>query len=488
MNLFFLQSEATKTEAQELLSVGRNFMSSQDSRPVLAIKQDSMTGGYKLTYGYVPIRKEIFMDAFTHERYPMQMYLEKRNHVISIYKKEGLYQLIKTVQYTKLENELYTLSEKKRKTKADKERMQNLVEELNEERTACEQPTEDKILYNGHTFFSFLLPNDFNYFLDNSMSPDGKPVCIKAGVMLSGTLNKAAMGSACGSLIHHIYKDYGEEKAMWFVSMYQILISFWLQHEGFSIGLEDCIPSNKKMIENEMQKAFLRAQAIITTEKDPDIKEMRVIGELNRAAQLGQKHAKEALNATNNLVSMIRSGSKGDWFNITQITGLLGQQFVSGRRIEKTFKGRTLPYYPKNGVLISDGDTVSEDANISEVLEVFKGRGFITNCFYGGITAQEFFFHAGGGREGIIDTAQNTASTGYTQRKIIKMIEEFSVSYANTVVNCGEHVVQFDYGGDNLDAAHLINVSNDSAKKVMSFMHIAHTVDRLNTQVEYNSI
>jgi len=324
--------------------------------------------------------------------------------------------------------------------------------------------------------------------LDNGISPDGKPVVIKAGVLLSGTLNKAAMGSACGSLIHHIWKDYGEERACWFVSMYQIMINFWLEHEGFSIGLEDCVPKNKQLIESEMQKAFLRAQAILTSEPDKDIKEQRVMFELNQATSIGQKYAKEALSSTNNLVSMIRSGSKGDWLNITQITGVIGQQFVSAQRIQKTFSGRTLPHYPKNGVLVTDSDTISENANINEVIELFKSRGFVINSFYGGISPAEFFYHAGGGREGLIDSSLSTATTGYSQRRIVKKLEDFVTSYANTVVNCSDHVIQFNYGGDNMDASRLINVSENSAERIMSFVHVKHVVERLNTQYELENI
>lgn len=484
MNAFFAQSELTKAEAQEIISVGRNFMSSQDSRPVLSIKQDAMTGGYKLTYGRVIIRKEVFMDAFTHEKYPMEMYNAKRAHVIAMYKREGLYHLVKTPRYFTLEQEIMKLNEKKRKTKADKERMEKLVLELEEEKEICDSITEDSILYTGHTYFSFLLPNDFNYVLHNGMAPDGKPVMIKSGVMFTGTLNKAAMGSACGSLIHHMWKDYGEEKACWFVSMYQIMINFWLCHEGFSIGLEDCIPKNTDLIDNEIRKAFLRAQAILTSEKDEEIKENRVVEELHKATGIGQKYAKDALGATNNLVSMIRSGSKGDWLNITQITGVIGQQFVASKRIEKTFGGRTLPYYPKNGVLLTDSDKISEEADIDAVIELFNSRGFVLNNFYKGIRPQEFIFHAGGGRVGLIDSSLSTASSGYTQRKLVKYQESLTTTYVNTVVQCNDQIIQFDYGGDNCDASRLINVSTNTVDKEMSFIHVAHTVDRLNSQVE----
>lgn len=43
------------------------------------------------------------------------------------------------------------------------------------------------------------------------------------------------------------------------------------------------------------------------------------------------------------------------------------------------------------------------------------------------LALQEFFFHAMGGREGLIDTAVKTASTGYIQRRLVKAMEDLVV-------------------------------------------------------------
>jgi hypothetical protein len=42
-------------------------------------------------------------------------------------------------------------------------------------------------------------------------------------------------------------------------------------------------------------------------------------------------------------------------------------------------------------------------------LVVSPCRGFVENSYLKGLTPQEFFFHAMGGREGCIDTAVKTA-------------------------------------------------------------------------------
>ena len=43
---------------------------------------------------------------------------------------------------------------------------------------------------------------------------------------------------------------------------------------------------------------------------------------------------------------------------------------------------------------------------------------------------QELFFHAMGGREGLIDTAVKTSSTGYIQRRLVKAMEDLMIRCA----------------------------------------------------------
>jgi DNA-directed RNA polymerase III subunit RPC1 len=78
-------------------------------------------------------------------------------------------------------------------------------------------------------------------------------------------------------------------------------------------------------------------------------------------------------------------------------------------------------------------------------------KGFVSNSFYSGLTATEFFFHTIGGREGLVDTAVKTADTGYMQRRFMKALEDLSIKYDQTVRMSTEHIVQFTYGDDGLD-------------------------------------
>lgn len=71
----------------------------------------------------------------------------------------------------------------------------------------------------------------------------------------------------------------------------------------------------------------------------------------------------------------------------------MGQQNVEGKRIPFGFRHRTLPHFIK--------DDYGPES-----------KGFVENSYLAGLTPNEFFFHAMGGREGLIDTAVKTSETG----------------------------------------------------------------------------
>ena len=106
---------------------------------------------------------------------------------------------------------------------------------------------------------------------------------------------------------------------------------------------------------------------------------------------------------------------------------------VEGSRLPFGFRRRTLPHFLK--------DDLSAES-----------KGFVTNSFLRGLSAQEFYFHAMGGREGLIDTACKTSITGYLQRRLVKAMESVMCQYDGTVRNSEGNLVQTLYGEDGLDA------------------------------------
>ena len=133
--------------------------------------------------------------------------------------------------------------------------------------------------------------------------------------------------------------------------------------------------------------------------------ELLVNKNLNQAVDASGKKIIKELDKNNRMINMITSGSKGSIINIGQMIACLGQQNIDGKRIPDGWSDRTLPHFTK----YDDGP---------------ESRGFVDSSFIEGLTPQEFFFHAMGGREGLIDTAVKTSETGYIQRRMIKALED----------------------------------------------------------------
>jgi DNA-directed RNA polymerase II subunit RPB1 len=277
--------------------------------------------------------------------------------------------------------------------------------------------------------------------------PRDENVLIDNGELIHGIIVKNMAGSANNGLVHVIFRELGHVAARDFFSAVQRMINYWLLHFGFSVGIGDTIVDAPTMalVTNRMVEAKTAVQGLIATAEQNRMKpkpgmtiretlEQEIAGELNKARDWTGKKAQDNLKEDNNVKQMVVSGAKGSFINISQMTGVVGQQFVEGKRINFGFKHRTLPHFSK--------DDYGPES-----------RGFVENSYLRGLTPQEFWFHAMGGREGLIDTAVKTAETGYIQRRLVKAMEDLKVGYDGTVRNSNGDIVQFLYGEDGMDGA-----------------------------------
>ena len=129
---------------------------------------------------------------------------------------------------------------------------------------------------------------------------------------------------------------------------------------------------------------------------------------------------------------MVLSGAKGSTVNHNQVSVMLGQQELEGRRVPVMPSGKTLPCF------------LPYDPNP-------RAGGYITDRFLSGLRPQDFFFHCMAGREGLIDTAVKTSRSGYLQRCLMKHLESLIVNYDFTVRDSDGSIVQFLYGEDSID-------------------------------------
>ena len=286
---------------------------------------------------------------------------------------------------------------------------------------------------------------------------------IEDGQLISGILCKRTVGTTAGGLIHVLVNDHhcwgdGEPAACAFFGSLQRLVTHWLLGNGFSIGIGDTVADAATMatITDTIRTAKRNVSAIIARAQTGRLAtlpgmtgrstfEHEICKELNRARDHSGASAQRFLREQNNVKQMVVAGSKGTFINLSQMTACVGQQTVEGARIPMSFGGgggssRTLPHFLKS----DDGP---------------ESRGFVENSYLRGLTPQEFFFHAMGGREGLIDTAVKTAETGYIQRRLVKALEDLAVAYDGTVRNGLGQVVQFAYGDDGMDAQALERVN-----------------------------
>jgi len=417
MNLHVMQSMETRAEASEIMSVARCVVSPQSNKPVMGIVQDTLLGSRGFTRRDTFIEKDMMMNLVLHldtftGTLPVPAILKPRP--------------------------LWT----------GKQAQSLILPDFSMARFS-----------NGH-------PDDET----DELSPGDTRVIIERGELLAGMLDKKALGTGAGGIIHVIANEFGPQGVRAFIGGHQRLVNYWILHRSYSIGIGDTIADARTMDDivatideskREVKKLVEKAQHN-KLECQPgrtiiESFENNVNQVLNKARDKAGTSAQKSLKESNNVKNMVTTGSKGSFINISQMIACVGQQNVEGKRIPYGFLNRTLPHFTK--------DDYGPES-----------RGFVENSYLRGLTPQEFFFHAMGGREGLIDTAVKTAETGYIQRRLVKAMEGVTVKYDGTVRNSQGEVLQFLYGEDGMDAVRLEN---------QKIAHIGLHVDKLRKMYEH---
>lgn len=414
MNLHVPQTLETRAEVTELMSVSRQILTPAGNRPVMGIVQDTLTASRKFT---------------------------------------------------------------KRDTFIEMDLVMQLLMWLPDWDGKVPQPAilKPRPLWTGKQIFTLIVPGNVNLVRTHSthddeedkgpyahMTPSDTKVIIEHGVHISGIICKKTLGPSAGGLIHVLFKEYGHEVAKSFYNAIQRVINYWLMWEGHSIGIGDAVADNNTMLQVEecIRRAKEEVKKVVEQAQQGRLEptpgntlretfENEVNKYLNNAREDAGKKVQDSLGDYNNFRLMAVAGSKGSVLNISQVIACVGQQNVEGKRIPFGFRFRTLPHFVK--------DDYGPES-----------RGFVENSYLKGLTPSEFFFHAMGGREGVIDTAVKTSETGYIQRRLVKAMEDVMIKYDGTVRNSLGDVIQFVYGEDGLDGAHLefnnqpiLSINND---------------------------
>jgi DNA-directed RNA polymerase subunit A' len=293
--------------------------------------------------------------------------------------------------------------------------------------------------WTGQTLFSELLPDDLSLYFSSSTGDD---VVIENGQLIEGTIDEDAVGAFGGEVVDTLTKEYGETRSRVFINEIASLAMRAIMHFGFSIGIDDesIPPEAEEQVDDAIESAYERVQELIATYEAGELEslpgrgvdetlEMKIMQTLGKARDSAGEIADQHFGDDNPAVVMARSGARGSMLNLTQMAGSVGQQAVRGERINRGYEDRTLSHYRPNDLSA-------------------EAHGFVENSYRGGLTPEEFFFHAMGGREGLVDTAVRTSKSGYLQRRLINALSELEAQYDGSVRDTSGRIVQFEFGED----------------------------------------
>ncbi|MHA2122015.1 MAG: DNA-directed RNA polymerase subunit A' [Promethearchaeota archaeon] len=325
--------------------------------------------------------------------------------------------------------------------------------------------TDPEPLYSGKDIFSSLFPDDLNIKVKSKFCKKcdvckeedceyDAYVVIKNGRLITGTIDENSFGAMMpNSILARIIKDHGNARGRLFLDSATKMLLYVIRKNGITMGLDEVYVHGKayEAIETILREANEESSKLIKafTENDTTILkrapgrsmretlELRIRQVLTEARMKAEESAADFIGDEAHSVIMTKSGARGNILNLGQMSAVVGQQVIRGERINRGYVGsnRTLPHFKVN--------------DLSP-----KSRGFVSSSYRNGLKPAEFFFHAMGGREGLVDTAVRTSQSGYMQRRLVNALQDMVVENDGTVRNSDKNIIQFRFGDDGIDAMH----------------------------------
>lgn len=419
MNLHIPQSEEAQTEARLLMQVQDQILSPRFGGPIIGAKTDFITSAYLLT------RKSTFLN------------------------REEICRMMLAAGY--------------------------------DGPTPEPETKRPDPLWTGKQIVSLFIPKDLNYAFkaatcmacakcDREDCEHDAYVVIKDGVLKTGVMDRAAIGAEQSeSLLHRIIKDYGPARGREFLNHLCRLLTMFMTMRGFTYSYDEMelpqpaqrrisqiIADSETAINGLIKQNQDKTLARLPGQTLADSFEIYVMNELAEARDKAGRTAETAFGNNNSGLIMTKTGARGTSLNIGQMTAVVGQQSVRGKRIMRGYLERALPHFK-----LGDPSPTA--------------RGFVDASYRLGLDPVEFFFHSMGGREGLVDTAVRTQQSGYMQRRLINALEHLRIEYDGTVRNSTGDIIQFRYGEDGVDPA-----KSDHGKAV----NVARIAEQIRIMVE----
>jgi len=389
MNLHIPQTEEAETEAEFLMIVDKQMRSPRFSGPIVGAHKDYITGLYLLTHGNRKFSRE---------------------DTVQLLRNVGWRgELPKKKEFTG--KEIFSLFLPKDLT----------IEFKAECCYGCQKCTKEKCKYDAY-------------------------VKIVDGKLITGTIDKRAVGAEKGILLDRIEYKYGPKFAKKFLFYITNLSTEIITRDGVTVSVAD----------QDLSKEALREVKKILDETKKRVNDLIVKYKTGKLAFLAGRTLKETLETLiktelsqslnriasvvdkfipkNFTIVMAKSGARGSMVNFVQTAACIGQETIQGERIERGYVDRTFPHFKKGDISL-------------------ESKGFVTHGYKQGLTPFEFFFDAMNSREGLMDKSLKTRHSGYLERRLIAALQDLKVEYDGTVRDSGNRIVQFIPGVDNLNPA-----------------------------------
>lgn len=400
MNLHVPQSKVASAECSMLMGVSQNTLGAQSNRPVMGIVQDSLIGLYLLTQSSVLLTHPHVCRLIGHIRHAPQSIPPP---CIRIWNANG--------------------------TK--------------------------RVLWTGRQVFSLILPETLFVESDSmlhDLDPTSStawltpPVTVRRGQLVTGVITKAHVGTGSGGIVDTICRETDGVVCMRFMGDAQRMTHEFLLQRGHHVGIHDVMlnAQGHAQVTERLGKATRLCEEI---QRDivhgtPDEKqegEKAIMRLLSKTLLQTGGIVNEYMDASNSIRRMVTAGSKGSFINLSQICASLGQQSLEGGRIVAEKGSRTLPCFAHNDLSLAS-------------------RGMVQNSFSLGLSPPELFFHAIGGREGLVDTAVKTSQSGYISRRMNKSLEDNVVREDGFVRNSMNEIIAPMWGTDGFHPARVERV------------------------------
>ena len=503
MNMHVFQTDESRAEAKSLMRVQEHILSPRFGGPIIGAIHDHISGAYLLTRKSMKFSEEQALQIIrkSHLAIPEndgEKWLLKAEANETSEVEREIAKKTKNVRGTKADKEKYldtldlTEDEKAKRLKANKwdDEEKEIIKNIAHDRIAAEirekyekksaSGVDESVIekpngedWTGKELFSLLLPNQLNLTYKaeictkcgqcdkilretpdledvdyDTLCPIDAYVVIENGILKHGVIDEKAYGSMSGQILDKIVKEYGPGRAKEFLDRSTDLAICGIMVTGITTSLNDEeIPEEAQARINEhLQVSEEKVDRLIEAYNDgyldalpgrslEETLEMRIMQVLGEARDKSGEIAEDYLTmAHNHSVVMARTGARASMLNLTQITSCVGQQAVRGGRIHRGYIERTLPHFKRNELGA-------------------KAKGFVHSSYKSGLDPIEFFFHAMGGREGLVDTAIRTAQSGYMQRRLVNALQDLQVKPSGLVTDNQSNVVQRIFGDDGVDPA-----------------------------------